>query len=676
MELELDTIACADCRDWLPKLPDNSVDACVTDAPYELAFMGKKWDASGIAYDADMWGEILRVLKPGGHLLSFGGTRTYHRMACAIEDAGFEIRNQIQWIFGQGFPKNHDISKAIDRAAGAEREVIGRKSDPRYKYDFPESSRPYQGKTDHDWQKNNGVSSMASITAPATDAAKQWNGWGTALKPANEPICVARKPLSEKTIAANVLKWGTGGLNIDGCRIGVEEVTINRFKDGMKPFGDGAGHEYEGVRSRGRWPANVIMDEDFIPTLCPKSTIRGRAGQIIRDYYADYKLPNVQRRFLDLSEQTQAGSGKILQSKMLLGVAKQKPKRHSTSDVREKAQSGIDREDAATAGEKRARQPSIQGEIYSKGLSLRQYPRIGVSGIPDGETDVAEGPTGNTGTSADSGNAVRPTIDIDRTCTSQKRDKGRQPTGKSGDANQHDAQNESQTNIKRASEAAQGKRNIEILACDIPSGWLKYFEPTGWELRNPNCAAQMLDQQSGQRPTGAVTPYQEHHVNASSYQMNRKKTYQKEADTGGASRFFYCAKASRKERNAGCENLKPSRGPVMSARCQTCGKGRMDGRRVGPCCDNPQYKKDPPRGLVYNYHPTVKPLKLMQYLCRLVTPPGGIVLDSFAGSGTTCIAALREGFHFLACEKELEYVEIAKARIKAAQNELPLFKKA
>ena len=177
--LELNKLYNMDCCEGLKLLDDNSIDSIVTDPPYELGFMGKKWDNTGIAYSADMWREALRVLKPGGYLLAFGGTRTYHRMTCAIEDAGFEIRDCMQWIYGSGFPKSMDISKTIDKAAGAEREVIG----------VCKRSGKETG-TYGTFEGNN------SITAPATDAAKQWEGWGTALKPANEPIVVARKPIS------------------------------------------------------------------------------------------------------------------------------------------------------------------------------------------------------------------------------------------------------------------------------------------------------------------------------------------------------------------------------------------------------------------------------------------------------------------------------------------------
>jgi site-specific DNA-methyltransferase (adenine-specific) len=273
--IDINKIYNMDCREGLKLIDENSIDSIVTDPPYELGFMGKAWDKTGIAYDVEMWKECLRVLKPGGYLLSFGGTRTYHRMACAIEDAGFEIRDSIQeffetddmaksfleslsleqidtffrlldayglsgqmaWVYGSGFPKSMNISMAIDKAMGAERE-----------------------------------------------AAKQWEGWGTALKPANEPICVARKPL-DGTVAENFLKWRTGGINIDACRIPTDEILksgsgvipcrndekVSRKRHGEesanKIYPENGATDFSmkpGVRGGdplGRWPANVIFDE-------------------------------------------------------------------------------------------------------------------------------------------------------------------------------------------------------------------------------------------------------------------------------------------------------------------------------------------------------------------------------------------------------------------------------
>lgn len=386
-------ILTGDCLERLKELPDNSVDSVVTDPPYGLKFMGKKWD-----YDVpsvDMWRECLRVLKPGGHLLGFGGTRTYHRLVCSIEDAGFEIRDQIQWLYGSGFPKSHDISKGIDRLAGAEREVVGQKDNKSRAKAIHEGGLNAETKFD-------------PITAPATDLAKQWQGWGTALKPANEPIVLARKPLSESTVAKNVIRWGVGGLNIDASRIGTELIEQGR-KGRSAPMANGVtlskfgGQDYEKPSVQGRWPANLLLDET--------------AAQLLDEQSGPCKTGNIK-----------AGT--------------------------------------------------LQG--FGGGVNT-----FGVNN-PDAR---------------------------------------------------------------------------------IP----REFK------------------------TDAAT---------------------------GASRFFYCAKASKSERNAGLEGIT-------------------------------------------NGHPTIKPLKLMEYLIRLITPHGGTVLDPFMGSGSTGVAAYRLGFKFIGCEMSEEYVAIAEKRIEA-----------
>lgn len=224
-----------DCLDVLKTLEDNSIDSCVTDPPYGYSFMGRNWD-----YDVpskEIWEEVLRVLKPGGHLLSFGGSRTYHRMTCAIEDAGFEIRDQVMWIYGQGFPKSHDISKAIDKNLGVERSKVRAPVDEVRNPKSINSGHGIDG-GDRPWMmaaREKGYHEAVSDEA-VSDEAILWEGWGTALKPAHEPICLARKPISEKTVAKNVLKWGTSALNIDECMV----KTVDE--------------------APGRWPANVCHD--------------------------------------------------------------------------------------------------------------------------------------------------------------------------------------------------------------------------------------------------------------------------------------------------------------------------------------------------------------------------------------------------------------------------------
>ncbi len=265
------------CKEHLASLIENKtqVDSIITDPPYELGFMGKSWDNTGIAYDVEMWKLCLAVLKPGGHLLSFGGSRTYHRMACAIEDAGFQIRDQIMWVYGSGFPKSLNISKQIDKMAGAEREVIGVTTSGKILRSNGQNERPYQA------GKNR---IECAVTTPTTTAAKQWDGFGTALKPAHEPIVLARKPLSEKNIASNVLKHGVGGLNIDECRVGDEERVNPAFGiDGYRRF---AGREDRMITVAttvtGRFPANLIHDgseEQFNKFFyCAKASTKERNG--------------------------------------------------------------------------------------------------------------------------------------------------------------------------------------------------------------------------------------------------------------------------------------------------------------------------------------------------------------------------------------------------------------
>jgi DNA modification methylase len=220
----------------LKKFDDNYFDSIVTDPPYEIGFMGKSWDASGIANNPEMWSECLRVLKPGGYLLSFSATRTYHRMAVAIEDSGFEIRDMIEWVYGSGFPKSLNIGKAVDKLQGNERDVVGRNPNSRENCD-----------------KTNTL--YESGTVGKTDILTK----GTALKPAHEPICMARKPLAEKTVAENVLKYGTGGINIDGSRVGVEGGTTRSHQAPFAESGWRTGHSVEDI-GLGRFPANLIHD--------------------------------------------------------------------------------------------------------------------------------------------------------------------------------------------------------------------------------------------------------------------------------------------------------------------------------------------------------------------------------------------------------------------------------
>ncbi len=277
----------------MQEFPDNSIDADITDPPYGLAFMGKEWDHGipGIPF----WKEILRVSKPGSHMLAFGGTRTHHRLMVSIEDAGWEIRDCLMWLYGSGFPKSLDVSKAIDKAAGARRKIVG---------NYKRNGSSYQKESPHNQSNGKAIDGRDSelirlrlekalidgipVTTPATPEAKQWNGWGTALKPAWEPIILARKPFPG-TVAENVLQWGTGAINVDGCRIEYESTPnpatnpLYRKKAGYKnrtyPDANSSSFKVKHVESernqndKGRWPTNLLLDEEAAALLDEQSGI-------------------------------------------------------------------------------------------------------------------------------------------------------------------------------------------------------------------------------------------------------------------------------------------------------------------------------------------------------------------------------------------------------------------
>ena len=330
-----------DCLDKLKELEDNSIDSIVTDPPYELGFMGKSWDNTGIANNVDMWKECLRVLKPGGHLLAFSGTRTYHRMASAIEDAGFEVRDMIEWVYGSGFPKSLNIGKAVDKLQRGNRvvDLINSLLEEGYtlkelgeKAGIPSLESSYRDWTigghipeERSWERmlnGLGFSEKDGLNIiekrivklgggnaytfregknrdwemKITKGTSEWEGWGTALKPSHEPICMARKPLSEKTVAENSLKWGTGGINIDESRVGTEEITVNRHSGyNSNSLVESTKGKWKGEQEKvnGRFPANLIHDnseevrECFPETGSPRkarTAVKGGCGGTLGNF--------------------------------------------------------------------------------------------------------------------------------------------------------------------------------------------------------------------------------------------------------------------------------------------------------------------------------------------------------------------------------------------------------
>ena len=502
-----------DCLVAMKEMADNSVDSIVTDPPYGLSFMNKKWD-----YDVpsvEIWKEALRVLKPGGHLLAFAGSRTYHRLAINVEDAGFEIRDQIMWIYGSGFPKSLNISKAIDKAEGVESEVIG----------VGHSGAPETHQTSYNMSRGAGTEKRDNfggeydITKATSAKAKDWEGWGTALKPAHEPVVVARKPL-DGTVVENVLEHGTGGINIDGCRVGdiVQDTSKNgRDVDKHKNtvYESGLKKDFEGEITTGRFPANVIMDKE--------------AGEILDEQAPISKNPN--------------HKSIVVARKPLEGTVADNVLEHGTG--------GLNIDDCRIKA----------GEDHAKNTN-----RKSVKGHW-GESEGAE---------------------------SEAHENGRFPA-----------------NVILDEEAGE-----------------------------------VLDEQSGHLKSGNMDSIAKGgQFNTYGVQQERRTT--QIGDEGGASRFFYCAKPSRTERDGGLDNFEPQNV-----------SDRDDVSKAG--ANNPRNRGGIERK---NIHPTVKPVDLMRYLCRLVTPPNGITLDPFMGSGTTGIAANLEGFSFIGIEMSEEYLEIARARI-------------
>jgi len=272
----LGTLYQGNCNDIMPTFPDNYFTGIVTDPPYELGFMGRKWDASGVAFQIDTWKEVLRVSKPGAFLLAFGGTRTHHRLMCAIEDAGWEIRDCMQWLYGSGFPKSLDISKAIDKAAGTDREVVGTRI----------TNIGMQGNN----FANKSESGEIELTIPATPEAQEWNGYGTALKPAWEPIIVAMKSV-DGTFAENALNHGVAGLNIDKSRIATRDIGAKREHGGAVYDNVAEGYKRKNkssythktdwhMKSQGRFPANIILTHHPECECVGTKEIKNKSGSV------------------------------------------------------------------------------------------------------------------------------------------------------------------------------------------------------------------------------------------------------------------------------------------------------------------------------------------------------------------------------------------------------------
>ena len=482
--------------EFLKNYPDNYFDAVVTDPPYGLGkepnaaelmkdwvefgyhevkgtgFMGKEWDA--FVPQPVFWKEVFRVLKHGGHVLSFFGTRTYDWGVMSMRFAGFEVRDCIQWLYGSGFPKSHNIGKAIDKMEGNEREVVGKAT----------SGSTAKAFNLNEQQREAGTGIIAGQYS-LTKGNSDWEGWGTALKPANEPIVLARKPLEKGlSVAENILKWGVGGINIDASRIGSIGARFNGRSVDSDIYGKYGTEKEKEVYNYGRFPANIILTHH---------------------------------------------------------------------------------EDCECKGTKKVK--AIKGGCKFESAFFKS-----------GESNFTK-------------------------------------DGGIGDAD--------------------GNETIEDWDC------------------HEDCPIRILDEQSGvsKSPIKVTSGGKTFHGGIYDERAKDKFNF---GDKGGASRFFYVAKASKSERNKGLDDFE--------AKAVAAGNQAKAELKRGNLEFNSSNKHNKVEFLK-NFHPTVKPVKLMHYLVKMITPPNGIVLDPFCGSGTTGIACRLEGYNFVGMEQDPEYCKIAQSRI-------------
>lgn len=603
-----------DCLDKLKHLKANSVDSIVTDPPYGLSFMGKKWD-----YDVpsvEIWRECLRVLKPGGHLLSFAGTRTYHRMACNIEDAGFEIRDQIMWLYGSGFPKSHDVSKGIDKTAGAEQTT---------QY-IPQASNEVFG---HGKGKAAGVDRTpgAKLSGEAvTKAAKQWQGWGTALKPANEPIVVARKPLEKGlTVAANVLKWGTGALNIDAARIGTNGEKRERADSRKQNTNINFVASEKKVNAsekwaQGRWPANVLLDEEAAAALDEQSGV-SKSSASPRKRGSAFASGGFQSGIAEKEMHSDSGGA----SRFFMVI------KNEDCDTSDECQN-VAAQNAETYANQR-----VEFSAHQFALAKRLL----------GSEDKNQSKSLIALTAENKSKTTRATKQA-------KKHSAQKSAMQDTDSESHFLIAPSVVrfarsiviDIAQSTVAMQPDQIRELIQCLASTPDFKkciQIQSLASNVASLENTDTTLIIQNFLKLSGFV-----HHAIASNTQNSESAKGSDFAPT----RFLYQAKASKRERNAGLEGM-----PKVTARSRMGGKMPVD---------DDGNERDRFSVTQQNFHPTVKPIKLMEYLIKLVTPPNGTVLDPFMGSGTTGVAAKKLKFKFIGIEREKEYKQIAEKRIEAS----------
>jgi DNA modification methylase len=529
-----------DCHALMANIEPASVDAIVTDPPYGLAFMGKEWDhgVPGVPF----WTEALRVLKPGAHLVAFGGTRTYHRLACAIEDAGFEVRDCLMWLYGSGFPKSLDMSKAIDKALGAVRVKVSGGNGPAYQRSIG-NHRPWMDEADH---KIDGPE-------PASDAARQWSGWGTALKPAYEPIIVARKPHA----LADELAILVPKIEVELCKVATLGKT-DTFSSVP-------------LRVSGLWNiASSLPGCLAVLSAHASKLTTGTAFALITDLRILSSSLSRLTRAITTGEPSGI-NGVESDAWLVAGISRS-------------VFAKCERLTATTAGELAIGAHAEKGSDQEESRLFPAWEPIILARKPLVGTVAANVLEHGTGA-----------LNVDG-C--------RIGTSKGVPASPRRAP-QGQTYGDLSKDPATG------------TGWDAHLGRWPANLVLDEEAARMLDEQTGELSSGALNRASITAPNKIFGQRPKELIGTYAPNVGGASRFFFTAKASSGERHYAGKNA----------------------------------------------HPTVKPVDLMQWLCRLVTPKGGLILDPFMGSGSTGIAALAEGFRFLGLELDAEYCAMARRRI-------------
>jgi len=617
-----------DCLEVMATLEENSVDTIITDPPYGLEFMGKDWDhgVPGVPF----WTAALRVAKPGAMMLAFGGSRTHHRLMVAIEDAGWEIRDVIMYVYGSGFPKSHDIGKAIDKAVGAEREVVSSERKKAFGY----ADRPWKHRED---------ANINTITAPATDAARLWDGYGTALKPAYEPIIIAMAP-RDGTFANNALTWGVAGINVDAGRVGRNEpeITTTRTADKFgRTHAGGKGWrgkpESQTLASpspQGRWPANLIHDgSDEVTRLFPMSN-GGNARNKITENGGGWKQTSKMKNQFSIGDSGSAARFFKTCPPDRLCVLCDLPMTQRRGIMNEIQQEDIPCEFASSAERPSSPTESSNDSVASLALPVRQH--------------ASEGKLAKSSILAPS--VAKSSVAMQETTESIAL---RNAKLKAVEKNALDARYAGSLCASCAIAIAQ---NLVVTLQGNALELLPGLDSISEHKRQILIQSLALFAES--QDNTDIIPTTPSLKLLFGFVQNAIQSYtptSKVVDGYAPKRLCYHSKASRRERNAGCEGMEEK---VKDADYrQPTGNALVD--RIHGCGKQ-----------ATSHHPCVKPLSLMRYLAKLTrTPTSGVVLDPFMGSGTTGMAAVYEDRDFIGIELEPEYFDIATARIQHATDE-------